>query len=71
MEDTVQTPKENPKRWYIVMVFCMALSFFSFLVGPRLGYQQEGAHAFGILIGLWAPVLGVMGLRAELLQKKG
>lgn len=64
------TPKENPKRWYIVMVFAMALSFFSFLVGPRIGYAPEAAHSAGILIGLWAPVLGIMGLRAELLQKK-
>jgi hypothetical protein len=53
------------------MVFCMAISFFSFMVGPRLGYQPEAAHSIGILIAVWAPVLGVMGVRAELLQKKG
>ncbi len=64
------TPKENPKRWYLVMAFCVALSFFSFLVGPRIGYTGEASHAIGILIGLWAPVLGIMGLRAELLQKR-
>jgi len=66
-----RSPKDNPKRWYIVMVFCMAISFFSFMVGPRLGYQPEAAHSIGILIAVWAPVLGVMGVRAELLQKKG
>ena len=66
----MRTLKDNPKRWYIVMVFAMALSFFGFMVGPRVGYGPEAAHAVGIMIGLWAPVLGVMGLRAELLQKK-
>jgi hypothetical protein len=69
MEDIVATPKENPKRWYIVMVFCMALSFFSFAVGPRIGYAPDAARDIGILIGLWAPVMGVMGLRAELMKK--
>jgi len=64
------TPKENPKRWYIVMAFCMALSFFAFMVGPRIGYPEASIQAAGILIGLWAPVLGIMGLRAELLAKK-
>ncbi|MBM3747267.1 MAG: hypothetical protein FJW34_15880 [Acidobacteria bacterium] len=64
------TPKENPKRWYIVMVFCMALSFFAFVVGPRIGYAEPAMQASGILIGLWAPVLGIMGLRAELLGRK-
>jgi len=66
----VPTAKENPKRWYIVMVFCVCLSFFSFIVGPRIGYAPDAARDIGILIGLWAPVLGVMGLRAELMRKK-
>ncbi|MGD0015515.1 MAG: hypothetical protein ABSD56_14010 [Bryobacteraceae bacterium] len=62
--------KENPKRWYIVMVFAMALSFFVFMVAPRLGYPPETAHAIAIMIGLWAPTLGIMGLRAEAMQSK-
>ncbi len=66
----METRKENPKRWYIVMVFCLALSFFAFLVAPRIGYDAEGAHTAAILIGLWAPVLGIMGVRAELLQQR-
>ena len=69
-EDIVLTPKENPKRWYIVMVFCMALAFFAFAAGPRLGYSTEAAHSIGLLIGSWAPVMGIMGVRAELLKKE-
>jgi hypothetical protein len=51
------------------MVFCILLSFCVFLIGPRAGYAVEDAHALGIIIGLWAPTLAVLGVRAELLQK--
>lgn len=62
--------KQNPNRWYLVMVFCILLSFFVFIVGPRIGYEMETAHHIAILIGLWAPTLGILGLRSELMQKK-
>ncbi len=61
--DIVQ--KENPKRWYLVMIFCMLLSFIVFIVAPRLGYQPQTAHDIAIMIGLWAPIMGIMGVRAE------
>ena len=61
--------KQNPNRWYLVMVFCVLLSFFSFIVGPRLGYDSTDAHTIAIMIGLWAPTLGILGVRAELMQK--
>jgi len=64
------TPKENPQRWYIVMVFCMALGCFAFAAGPHIGYSTEAAHAVGLLIGSWGPVMGIMGLRAELTKKE-
>ncbi|MGD0200681.1 MAG: hypothetical protein ABSD27_08030 [Bryobacteraceae bacterium] len=62
--------KNNPKRWYLVMVFAMALSFFVFMVAPRLGYEVETAHSMAIMIGIWAPTLGIMGVRAEAMQSK-
>jgi uncharacterized membrane protein HdeD (DUF308 family) len=66
----MQVRKQNPNRWYLVMVFCLLVSFGVFVIGPRIGYAIEDAHAFAIMIGLWAPTLGVLGVRAELLQKK-
>jgi hypothetical protein len=62
--------KTNPKRWYLVMYFCIILSFWVFIAGPRLGYPPDAARAAAILIGVWAPILAVFGVRAELLQKK-
>jgi hypothetical protein len=52
------------------MYLCIILSFWVFIGGPRLGYSTETAHGIAILIGIWAPVLAVFGLRAEMLQKK-
>ncbi len=57
--------EDKPKRWYFVMCFCLVLSFGVFLFAPRLGYPTWAAHDIGILIGLWAPIMGIMGIRAE------
>jgi len=62
--------KLNPKRWYFVMYLCLIVSFLVFSAGPRIGYNAEDAHMLAMMIGVWAPTLGVFGLRAELLQKK-
>jgi hypothetical protein len=62
--------KPNPKRWYLVMVLCVVFSLFVFIVAPRLGYDRGTAHTIALMIGLWAPTLGILGVRAELLQKK-
>jgi len=35
----MQTGKENPMRWYIVMAFSVALLSFSFTLGPRIGHR--------------------------------
>jgi lipopolysaccharide export LptBFGC system permease protein LptF len=66
----MNTPKENPNRWYIVMVFCLVLSFFVFVVAPRIGYSPEASRDIALLIGMWAPTLGILGLRAETLRKQ-
>ena len=62
-------PKEAT-RWYFVMIFCVLLSFFAFLVGPRIGYAQETIEHASLMIALWAPTLGILGVRAELLQRR-
>ncbi len=63
------SPKSNPKRWYLVMVFCVVMSFFVFAVGPRLGYSPSAIREVALLIGLWAPTLAILGVRAEILQR--
>ncbi len=66
----MENSKSNPKRWYIVMVLCIMFSFFVFIVAPRLGYDTATAHDIAIMIGLWAPTLGILGVRAEALSRK-
>jgi hypothetical protein len=62
-------PKEAT-RWYFVMIFCVLLSFFAFAVGPRIGYARETIEHAGLMIALWAPTLGILGVRSELLQRR-
>lgn len=66
----MQVRKQNPNRWYLVMVFCILVAFCVFIIAPRIGYSDESAHSLGIMIGVWAPTLGILGVRAELMQKK-
>jgi lipopolysaccharide export LptBFGC system permease protein LptF len=66
----MQVRKQNPNRWYLVMVFCILVAFCVFIIAPRIGYSQENAHALAIMIGVWAPTLGILGVRAELMRKK-
>jgi hypothetical protein len=62
-------PKQA-RRWYLVMVFCVLLSFFAFATGPFIGYPRETIEHVGLMIALWAPTLGILGVRAELLQRE-
>jgi hypothetical protein len=52
------------------MVFCVLLSFFAFVVGPRIGYARERIEPAALMIAIWAPTLGVLGVRAELQQQR-
>lgn len=63
-------PNQKARRWYLVMLFCILLSFFVFVLGPRIGYDRSTAHEIAIMIGIWAPTLGVLGFRAEAMEKK-
>lgn len=60
---------KNPNFWYTLMIVALLVSLFVFLAGPAIGYStKEVAHSVGILIGLWASVFGVVGLREQLKQ---
>ena len=56
--------------WYLAMIFCFATSTVSTLV---MAFRDIDArlYAVPIMLGLWAPVLGVLGVRAQLLQAMG
>ncbi len=56
-------------RWYLVMLGCILLSIFAFVVGPRIGYLPELIQPAAIMIGLWAPTLAILGVRSELLDR--
>lgn len=56
-------------RWYLVMIGCLLLSYFAFLVGPRIGYLPERIQPAAIMIGLWVPTLAILGVRSELLDR--
>ncbi len=62
--------KPNPKRWYMVMVLCVCFSVLLFVAAPRMGYAAEDAHTFALMMAIWAPTLGILGVRAEFLQRK-
>lgn len=61
-------PKQA-SRWYLAMVFCILLAFFAFAVGPRIGYAREAIEHVGLMIAVWAPTVGILGVRAELLYR--
>lgn len=60
---------KNPNFWYTLMIVALAVSLFVFAAGMAIGYStKEAAHSVGILIGLWASVFGIIGLREQLKQ---
>jgi hypothetical protein len=64
----MMSPSWNPKRWYLLMLFCLTLSVVLFLVSPRLRVSPA-AREVAVMVALWAPAFGIMGLRAELKHK--
>ena len=57
----------HPNFWYALMIVALAVSLFIFLAGTSIGYSsRDTAHSVGIFLALWAPVFGVLGLRAQL-----
>jgi hypothetical protein len=65
----MNVPKQA-ERWYLIMIVRVLLSFFAFAVGPHIGYPRETIEHVGLMIALWAPTLGILGVRAELLQRR-
>jgi hypothetical protein len=64
------TPSTNPKRWYLLMLFCLTLSIVLFLLANNLRIPTQDTHAVALMVGVWAPAFGIMGLRAELVGRK-
>ena len=56
--------------WFMAMIFCFATSTMTMLV---MAFRDIDSRLFAIpvLLGLWAPVLGVLGVRAQLLHAMG
>ncbi len=65
----MMSPSWNPKRWYLLMLFCLTLSVVLFLLSPRLRVSPGAVREVALMVGVWAPAFGVMGLRAELKHK--
>ncbi len=65
----MEAKKKNPKRWYMVMFLCLLISYMIFIGAPQRGFPPETAYAVAIMVGLWAPIIGIFGLRAELLEQ--
>lgn len=66
----MEKSEQNPKRWYLITLFCLLLSFVIFVAGPAYLGQAEVAHSIAIWVALGAPTSAVMGLRGELLARK-
>jgi hypothetical protein len=65
----MESSKTPFNRWYLVMLFCLILSFVAFMIGPCLNYAPGMIHDCAIMIGLWAPTAAIFGVRAELLAR--
>jgi hypothetical protein len=52
------------------MLFCLTLSIVLFLLANNLAIPTQDTHAVALMIGVWAPAFGIMGLRAELVGRK-
>jgi hypothetical protein len=55
----------GPMIWYALAGFAILISAYLFLFSPSGdGNRKE----IGIFIGLWAPMFGILGLRAEMME---
>jgi hypothetical protein len=69
----VRSPRNCPYVFHVIRgpsADIISGKFFVFIVGPRIGYPKDAARDMALMIGIWAPTLAIMGLRAETLQRK-
>ena len=55
----------GPMIWYALAGVAIILSGYLFLFAPP---GNETRHGVGLFIGLWAPMFGILGLRAEMIE---
>nr|ALS90651.1 Na+/H+ antiporter subunit [uncultured bacterium] len=54
--------------WYAFAGVAIILSGYLFLFGSDADNGHQ--HAVGMFIGLWAPMFGILGLRAEMAEMR-
>ena len=55
----------NSNTWYLLMILSILMAVMLFLNIP--GYEDAAsARQVGVLVGLWAPTFGILGVRAQL-----
>jgi len=54
----------GPMIWYALAGLSILLSGYLFLFSA----ENESRHGVGLFIGLWAPMFGILGLRAEMME---
>jgi hypothetical protein len=56
----------GPMIWYAMAGLAIILSMYLFLMAE--GGDVSARHETAIFIGLWAPMFGILGLRAEIME---
>ncbi len=56
----------GPTVWYALAGLSIVLSLYLFLLAH--GGNEQSRHEIALFIGLWAPMFGILGLRAEILE---
>jgi hypothetical protein len=55
----------GPMIWYALAGLAILLSGYLFLFASP---GNETRHGVGLFVGLWAPMFGILGLRAEMIE---
>lgn len=56
----------GPTIWYLLAGLSIIISLYLFLLAH--GGDESSRHEVALFIGLWAPMFGILGLRAEILE---
>lgn len=58
----------GPAVRYLLAGLSIIISLYLFL--PAHGGDESSRHEVALFIGLWAPMFGILGLRAEILEMR-